>query len=129
MPLQAFTITADVPDGYEPTGEYRKPKAGEYINFSGIRHVTDGHLYGNDYVILRPVWKWPEFVKPGCWIAMDKNGNWAFYDEEPHITLNGGNEWLPRGAAFVMAGEVANFFNFTPPPCTDWKLSKRQKPL
>jgi hypothetical protein len=25
-----FTIEADIPDGYEPTGEYRLPRAGEF---------------------------------------------------------------------------------------------------
>lgn len=135
MPLQTFQITTDVPDGYEATGEFRVPKKGEHfiasINGFGDRFYLATYDYddGINRIILRPVWKWPEFVKPGTWLAMDKNGNWVFYETQPQIESIGvQTEWLPKGCAFVLAGAFKSFFNFTPPPCTDWRTSLRQKP-
>lgn len=68
-------------------------------------------------------WQWPEFIKPGWWLAMDCDCRWFAYECEPYIS---GQSWNSNGFATMI---TADLINWTPPPCADWKTSKRQKPL
>lgn len=75
MPQQTFTVTADIPPGYEPTGEYRQPKAGEDFSINGRKYTQAlSECYSQDYHILRKAW-----APPACF----PNGYWVyFYDGE-----------------------------------------------
>ena len=125
MPIQTFQVTADIPEGYEPTGEYRELRSGEFGLFEGTAFPSQCDPL--EYPVLRPLWQWPEWIKPGCWIALDRGGNWWLYTHEPQ--LHGGTWSSGCGRACPINEDFSGVIDFTPPPCTDWRQSKRQKPL
>jgi hypothetical protein len=129
MPLQTFTITADVPDGFEPTGEYRPPKCCEpfadHVMKSTIGKLNYGPAVGS-YPILRPVWKWPELSAPGTWYSRGASGLHCLSVDEPQECVGG---FRIYGECVFFDDKQARMLGFTPPPCTDWRHSKRQKPV
>lgn len=74
-------------------------------------------------VIVFCTWVFPDFIKDGWWIAMDSCGVWYVFDAEPVMSAN---TFEPdrRGMYTVNISS----FNWTPPPCSDWRASKMQKP-
>lgn len=68
-------------------------------------------------------WKWPEWLT-APWIAMDRQGYWSCFGEEPHIDSL---ELLWNGWQETFL-HYPGQFAFTPPPCTDWRESKRRNP-
>lgn len=68
-------------------------------------------------------WQWPSWLI-ATWLAMDANEVWCGYEEEPVID---GAAWWWSEANFQ---EIDNgIIAFTPPPCTDWRQSKRRRPM
>jgi hypothetical protein len=73
-----FEIKADIPEGYEPTGEYRQAKTGEpWIDGGRVCGVPTNYAV----IILREKWKWPAWLKADYielaafeWCARDGNG-------------------------------------------------------
>ena len=126
MMLQTFTITADVPDeGYEPTGEFRPAKTNEAWIGLGFTTIIGRGSTHFAVIILRPVWKWPEWLT-ATWIAMDSDGSWCFYEEKPVIE---GAVWSDVDGEVSCARHLEWAVSFTPPQCTDWRKSLRQKPV
>lgn len=65
MAKQDFTITANIPDGWEPTGEYRCPRKGEwYLYFPHTALEARDTFIVERYVILRKI----EPVRESRWI-------------------------------------------------------------
>jgi hypothetical protein len=134
MPLQKFEITADVPSDLEPTGEFRVAalNVDSFIGDNGmICRGTPDRMCGplttiGPRIILRPAWQWPEWIKPGTWLAMDSDGVWSLSSQEPKADPCGTYWFVEKG---VMAEVKTALVDFTPPPCTDWRQSLRQKPL
>lgn len=125
-------ITVDIPDGYDFV-RYGSPMKGEnYLCRDGAVCVAvDDFDPGVKYVIVRPAWVWPAVIK-APWIAMDENGLWYAYDGEPHV--RGADEYQRQPATCWSCGNVRYTaiqqwaIDFTPPPTTDWKSSKRKNP-
>ena len=116
-------VEVDVPDGWEAV-EYRVPVVGETILSSEDPRTvipTVGPGYYSARFILRPVWQWPAWLK-APWIAMDPDGLWGSFENEPCIESG---SWICRGAESYV---FTTLFDFTPPPCTDWRQSKRKNP-
>jgi hypothetical protein len=67
-------------------------------------------------------WKWPEWIKAGVWLTMDRDGTWLLHHREPGTCEKYGC-W-----GSLSPGQSLSLMNFTPPPCSDWTQSKRQKP-
>ena len=113
---QEITITVDIPEGYEATGEFRYPVSGElYLENEGCAdRASSEQIFGRHRFILREKWAPPEFLRPG-WIAMDDDGNWFWHESEPAI---GNKRWLVTGGCALLSD-----FNWTPPTVTDWKQS------
>lgn len=124
MGIQTIQLSTEVPDGFEVTGEFRPADSGDaWLAYRGA--VCHGR--SNFAVpILRRTWTWPEWVKPGTWIAMDATGDWWFYDHEPECFTATWSSGAGRGLS--VNEDFRHFMDFTPPPCTDWRTSKRQKP-
>lgn len=74
----------------------------------------------DDYrLVVRRKWQWPEWIKDGVWIAMDKDGKWYLYAEEPRRDES---MWLGPDAS-----RLEHLCDFTPPPVVDWRHSRMQK--
>jgi hypothetical protein len=121
MPLQTFPVTVSIPEGYEATGEFRLAKDGEwYLSREG--RVEMGFTVVAVF-ILRAPYQFPDWVKPGTWLVQDSGGALYLSPEEPHLSEFG---WQWRGKPVY--GIPTKVMDFTPPACTDWRTSKRQKP-
>lgn len=112
MPKQMVEI--DVPDGYECVG-WRLPRKNESYLSGGVSvAVRDFEVV--QYPVVRPIWQPPAFLKPG-WIAMDMNGTWYWYEAMATRGVESWNGMYPCRLACL---------NWTPPPCTDWRESRRE---
>ena len=115
--MKTETIKVQIPDGWElVTEEVAEIKHWSYF----IKN--NGELIGVVYprIELRKVeeWKQPDFLKPG-WIAMDANGKWCWYGDEPS---HHSNAWNVDDGGILYLGQI----NWTPPACDDWRKSKRR---
>lgn len=125
MPKQQITIEVDIPDGYEATGEFRSPGLDEvYLQRGEVKRSRFDH-YASDFVIVRKKWQWPDWLK-APWIAMDKNGEWYAYKEQPDL-MDCFVTWQSSGPSSLVLIDCL-LFDFTPPECTDWKQSLRKNP-
>ena len=114
---QEITITVDIPEGYEATGEYRMANGEDMcLSESGDNWIAvSGEDSRGNHIILRKKWKPPEFLNPG-WIAMDESGAWFWFESEPVFYEH---YWAgPGGFA-----RLSEWLNWTPPTVTDWKQS------
>ena len=106
---QEITITVDIPEGYEATGEFRYPVSGElYLveNESCADRASSEQIFGRRRFILRKKWTPPEFLRPG-WIAQMFDGRWFWSDTEPEGV---GNGYVVRGQHFLLSN-----VDWTPP--------------
>lgn len=106
-------------DGWELVA-YRGVKAGEHVIFGDKIEVWPCDST-HPLPIVRKKWQWPEWLKAE-WIAMDKNGKWFAHECEPYETFR---DWNNKGAIYTLS---TSLLAFTPPPCDDWRQSKRRKP-
>ena len=106
-------IELEVPEGYECV---------RAVLDSGERIDPDEHLLITRRIIVigKKPWQWPEWLLAE-WIAMDRGGEWVAYMGEPK---QGNTVWLGENPRQLSSGH----YDFTPPPCTDWKQSKRRNP-
>lgn len=118
------TIEVEVPSGWEAVA-YRRPARGEWI-----LGIADGQPckcvmenYGDDRVIVRKAWRWPDWIT-APWIAMGRNGNWFAFPVEPSRENYRDGCWSGGYETWLNPALVA----FTPPPCDDWRQSKRHNP-
>lgn len=119
MTIQKVEI--DIPDGYEFV-RYDKPKEGElFLDADDAVIAARFTLAYSKHVIVRKSWKWPPWLKYD-WVAQDHNGKWYAFENEPSRSAS---TWHPIGD-FVMVS--SRRFDFTPPPCDDWRQSLRRNP-
>ncbi len=123
MTKQQVMIEVDVPEGWE-IDRFGLPKAGEHW----IDGVGKLNCAGFDYqdtacVIVRKAWQWPDWLKG--WIAMDEDGAWFWFENEPRQMNTG---WGHEGGEYYRFDVVTNVAGIQPPPCTDWRTSKRRRP-
>lgn len=112
-------VLVNIPEGYELACEEI------YLQEIQVTPATDNrtHVVGMpSYLILRPAWQWPPWLT-APWIAMDKGGSWYAYEAEPK--KEGISCWHGDRDFALLSSHM---FAFTPPPCTDWRLSKRKNP-
>ena len=112
------TITIDnVPSGFELTGEYRGPRAGEYF------FACDGDAELNEYdclaryPILRKAWQAPAWMPKGCWLYKAPYG-WFV---TPHKPSPQGDYHSMTCAVSVHTDDLASLHGetFTPPTHTN----------
>jgi hypothetical protein len=131
MPLQTFQITAEIPEGYEPTGEFRGVSKGEhYITMLGDVLLSTGDDPRSELprVILRPVWQWPEFIKPGTWFAYHSNFTFSLFSDQPKEARDCWCRQNGIGTEVYLTEQEAALIGFPLPPRGDWRQSLRQKP-
>lgn len=113
------TIEVDVPDGWRAAG-YRCGRRGEKALSHGI--VTTIHSdTAYELLIVEPDWHWPEWLT-APWIACDSDGVWCAFALEPSMRPDG---YWESGRKSDLNLKL---FAFLPPPCTDWRQSKRKNP-
>lgn len=127
-----LTIDVPLPEGFERV-EHRPPKAGEaYTHFAdGASFTIADHDYEDSAFVLIPYPKIDDVLgplvdgvlKPGTWVAMDKDGLWCLFPSEPHQR---GDDWgLPR--KWVAWSQVDSFINLPDPP--DWPADRWKESL
>lgn len=70
---------------------------------------------------------WPEEVKPGYWMAMDKDGSWFWYQTQPAITPECFH-WYLKKEDYCESG-WGEIKSVKLPPVDDWTQSLKQRPL
>jgi hypothetical protein len=118
--MKTVSVKIQIPDNMElACDEVRAVQPGEY--FLDVDGVVMLSRYSSQWKhpIVREAWKPPEFLKPG-WIAMDTDEFWCWYMHEPRFDVSNG-EWESGGPLTILS-----HLNFTPPPCSDPKLSLRR---
>lgn len=101
---------------------FRKPLKGEcFITDAGHPHVWGDQQHTNPRLIIQRKWKWPEWLKAE-WIVKFAIGGWVATNEEPLLTAGDYWSWGRYAPIYL------DVFDFTPPPCTDWRQSKRRNP-
>lgn len=108
-------IVIPLPDGWEldcDTSDFRLQ----------LSESKDRAWYPAISVRIRPVWQWPPWLK-AKWIAMDGQGKWHGFGDQPAIQEAQKTWW-----GFPSFEIVSTMIDFTPPPCADWKTSKRRNP-
>lgn len=101
------TIEIELPDHLEPDGEPLADRVNAFAKTMAI------------WLPVRKVWHWPEWLT-AKWIAMDEDGEWFGYEAEPLLC---DCIWLARCRMIALS-----LTTFVPPPCTDWRQSKRRNP-
>ena len=105
---------------WEPVAFRVPTESDDWINqFGEILSGGDGHSTRSPRLIVRRKWTPQPWLKPG-WIAQEQNGEWFWHSDEPKIV---DGEWH-NDVAFLRLLQDA--LDFTPPPCDDWKQSKRR---
>jgi hypothetical protein len=106
---------------YEPVC-YRKAKKGEsYLceTTQCVAEARDDH--DRPSMIVRKKWQWPSWLAAE-WIFLSPNGKWFATDKEPVArTAN----WECLGVIVCLSFHM---FEFSPPPCDDWRNSKKRNP-
>jgi hypothetical protein len=74
-------------------------------------------------IIVRPAWQWPAWLK-APWIAQDRQGSWLSFNDEPLASERRDSGWDRNEELCLNSPHI----DFTPPPCTDWRESKRKNP-
>lgn len=125
MPIVDCKI--EIPEGYELAEPLpRKAKPGEIrwqTNYDiPVVHDSPEAMSCGTYFILREVWQWPEWLLAE-WIAMDEDRRWWAFQNAPRL-LSG--SWISEDG--LMSWLDPRLVDFTPPPCTDWRTSKRRNP-
>lgn len=117
-------IQAAVPPGYRAV-DYRKPKKGEeFLNSLGNAQLATFDLQGEMYIIIEREIVWPDWIKSGCWLAMDSNGDWCLHTNEPHVDAS--LFMCNYGRMIVLDSKLVDTSWL--PTNIEWKDSKRQKP-
>ena len=106
MATEKISFEVDVPPGKEISHvSYEVPfRNPEQINF---------------YVALVDKWQWPDWLTG--WIAMDANGEWHWFKEEPVIVDEGWNAQHNFGFSCSQLWPKLAM----PSSARDWRMSKR----
>ena len=111
---------------WEPV-RFGYPRDGEnYVTCGKVAASHRDHCEAttNPMLIVRKIWQWPAWLKAE-WIAMDADGYWFAFNSEPFDHEYEKAWFSEHGENSILDTE---FFDFTPPPCTDWRTSKRRNP-
>ena len=124
MAKQKVTIEVDVPDGYEPTGEYRCPEGHEaYLTDSGKLQYANVRFECIKCIILRKQFEWPAWLKAAA-IARDQDGVVWAYRSAPRANAHG---WISNGGDVMRI--KPEFIDLNLPDVRVWVISfKRIKP-
>lgn len=111
------------PDGFDVRKivDFRPPKKGERFltAFGGIVEVLGGMEAGD----CRPIiddWEWPEWLTEAAAVVMLPGSDWVATEHVP-MCVNG--VWRGTGRVSSLC-----FASFAPPPCDDWRKSRRINP-
>lgn len=104
---------------YEPTGECRSPRNGEWYLQPGWSPFQASFDYTDTdtYPILRPVWKWPEWLQ-GWGFAMDDCGNVYWFENEP---IRGATMWN-NNHGITIQSNAFDVLGIPVPEITDWRV-------
>lgn len=119
-------IKDEVGTMYEPTGEYRKPRPGDFF---AANHYTsndievksclrDNHAIAR--IILRPKWTWPSWL--GGWGFTKGRGGYICWTSEPVVKNSNEGVWQRYGDCEIVPADALKLIypGFIPPVITDW---------
>jgi hypothetical protein len=125
-------VEVEIPDGWElADSRMRQAQPGEsFLVANGdVRtvHPSNATECRRLRVMVRQAWNWPAWLK-APWIARTPSGKWCGYEFEPRLA-NGPGGPNTMWQCYGKHGPIWDaFIDFTPPPCTDWRESKRKNP-
>lgn len=115
-------VKVEIPDGWELAyDEMRLPLKGEmFITSNGsLAECASDYEGGEVRVIVRPAWKWPEWLLSRS-VVQGIDGRWWGVDGEHR---NAEEAW-ECGRNHINLSRTT----FLPPPCDDWRKSLRRNP-
>lgn len=121
-------VEVEIPDGWELACErMRPPTPGEYFWMPHFSRPWEAGLpkhHTQPKIIVHQKWTWPSWLQAN-YIACNRGGYWWASMQEPQLDHTDCWVWSGREEIFCLSnGHV----DFTPPPCTDWRQSKRKNP-
>jgi hypothetical protein len=125
--MNRVQVWVNIPEGYElACDEMRLPKDGEmYVVDGGCVCVAEYDWQHLHRLIVRPTWQWPAWLK-ARWLWCCSDNTWfAGNSNNPPELMRWG--WYTGGHT-VLINDHEDLFDFTPPPCTDWRESLRENP-
>ncbi len=128
-------VAVELPEGYElACKEIRTPKKGEQYLYNSMRDSpgavlarAEVNFVVSQYVIVRPIWQWPEWLMVPWVVKMSQDDDWWGHMREPHLRFNA-QMWVATGATGHCFNLSRGFVDWTPPPCDDWTQSLRENP-
>lgn len=123
---EKVSVKVEIPDGWElACEEMRVPREGEnYLACGAVAPPPNGtSLFPR--VIVRRKWTWPAWLK-ARWLFCDRSGAWIANSGAERPRSGDGFWYFNWGAQTASVCE--ELFDFTPPPCDDWRLSLRENP-
>lgn len=125
MAKQKIEIEIDIMAGHEfvrlHTGVHPDLEDDELVDW---RELINGVWH---FVVVRPIWKWPEWLTAG-WIAMDKDGRWNAFHKKPYVPDGDAVEWMVGDGSENYIALNPRYINFVSPQCDDWRKSLRRNP-
>ena len=120
------TVKVELPEGYELASDrLRRVIFGDwYVTEGKVCKWCEQRMSSREYVIVRPVWQWPPWLKAAA-IVKNAYGEWKACRTVPELCLSAGSGWDEYGTWVTLYPEL---FDFTPPPCDDWHNSLRVNP-
>lgn len=111
---QTFSITVDVPQGYEATGEYR-PAIGEeiYLDRDSEGGIEAGPSRAGSHFILRRAWMPPTWLPIDNWLYWN-GSEWKITNRPPRPRAGAPNLLIATtGAATMSVATLAVFYGHT----------------
>lgn len=120
---QTFSLSIDVPDGYEATGEYRKAVSGDIILLSDGTAMAWVALSptAEKHFILRRAWTPPTWLPIDNWLYFN-GSKWRLTNRQPRMLNN--EVQLATGATVVDVAVLAAILGQTwsAPLRSNWTL-------
>ena len=121
-------VNVEIPDGWElACDEMRAPLDGEH--YMNLRNgVNKAFCVTSDYgprIIVRKAWEWPPWLRAAAIVIDQRSRQWKACHKVPHLDEGLNEGWDGFGHWATITKDM---FDFTPPPCFDWRESCRLNP-
>ena len=120
------SVKVEIPDGWElACDRLRRAEFGEHVIGVGtVEKWTAPYQSDREYVIVRKVWQWPEWLKAAA-IVQSSSDSWYACKEIPQRSDTARCGWDLFHYWSLLDPKL---IDFTPPSCVDWRDSLRINP-
>lgn len=122
--MPTVSVKVEIPEGYELACDTLRivSRGEEFVQPDGeLGRWIYGDVSGCPYLIVRPAWQWPEWLK--CrYIVYTIRGKWLATNFLPRLH---NSAWHADGVFVELSPAI---LDFTTPPCDDFRESLRENP-